>query len=243
MLVSLYALIKQTGMRHGRAGSCLLAACYWACGKEGWGATWRTCWTSVVPSPPPPAPLVPLRPPPQVLYRLNLAERLKAPWRRPGKRPDPVQVGLGGRGCRARGGARVEEEPYVCLRDAVRLVRCRGSACLGEGATGERDRALNWESPHAGGFWGRGRGRRGLRRRPARNAAAKARSAGERRVAVFCVFTLRLCCLGSSERYGRAPSNGLRGVHGLPLQGKVAERHAVGYFQPKCVHPAPASPP
>ncbi|GFR48520.1 hypothetical protein Agub_g10415, partial [Astrephomene gubernaculifera] len=26
----------------------------------------------------------------QVLYRLALAERLKAPWRRPGKRPDPV---------------------------------------------------------------------------------------------------------------------------------------------------------
>ncbi|KAG2450728.1 hypothetical protein HYH02_004566 [Chlamydomonas schloesseri] len=28
----------------------------------------------------------------QVLYRLALAERLKAPWRRPGKRPDPVSA-------------------------------------------------------------------------------------------------------------------------------------------------------
>ncbi|PNW70141.1 hypothetical protein CHLRE_17g707500v5 [Chlamydomonas reinhardtii] len=39
----------------------------------------------------------------QVLYRLALAERLKAPWRRPGKRPDPVTAA-------AREAARLQQQ-------------------------------------------------------------------------------------------------------------------------------------
>lgn len=70
----------------------MLRACYWGCvgcdPENGCTGAFEQALT-LRPHASYPDPL-------QVLYRLNLAERLKAPWRRPGKRPDPVQVGSEG---------------------------------------------------------------------------------------------------------------------------------------------------
>ncbi len=81
-----------------------------------------------------------------MLYRLQLAEKLKAPWRRPGKRHDPVaaaareaakllaaqqggegdeaQASGGGRGKRGGGGGGSDG-----LTVTVMLIGLRGEAC------------------------------------------------------------------------------------------------------------------
>lgn len=111
------------------------------------GAAHRSSAAPRPPHTPPPVVLLAV-PYHQVLYRLNLAERLKAPWRRPGKRPDPVAAA-------AREAQRAElEGPTAPLGFTIKIMLL---GMEGEGCGGMR---AGW-----GAGVGGGRGRRQQRKR------------------------------------------------------------------------------